>query len=121
VVPWWALVALVVGLVVVAGKRVAFAAKPGAVLSQEPAIEYARRVVSRVWANRGHSVTVTSGYDGSHKANSLHYVGLAEDYRTRDVPAADLPGMVTEVRAILGRDYDVVLEPTHLHVEYDPK
>lgn len=114
---------LVLGLVALLLLRGApvFAAKPGAVLSNEPAIEHARRIVARVWASRGYSLTVTSGYDGSHRAQSLHYAGLAEDYRTRDVAPAHLPAMVDSVRSILGSDYDVVLEPDHLHVEFDPK
>lgn len=97
-----------------------FAVKSGAVLSTKPEIEYARRVVSNVWRRHGFVATVTSGYDGTHKANSLHGLGLAEDYRTYDVPANVLPTMVAEVRAQLGSNYDVILEATHLHVEYDP-
>lgn len=99
----------------------AFAAKPGAILSNEEPIERARRIVAQVWTARGLTATVTSGLDSTHSANSLHYVGLAEDYRTRDVPADQLSSMVADVRARLGTDYDVVLESDHLHVEYDPK
>jgi hypothetical protein len=28
--------------------------------------------------------------------------------------------MVAEIRSALGSDYDVIIEPDHLHVEYDP-
>jgi len=117
----WIVVAGAVLAILVLRARPAWAAKPGAQPSTDPRILRARAVVAAVWASRGLTVTVTSGLDGSHRANSLHYVGLAEDYRTRDVPAGQLPGMVTEIRALLGRQYDVVIEPTHLHVEFDPK
>jgi hypothetical protein len=115
------IVGAVAAFVLLGGARRVFAAKPGTQLSNEPAMEYARRVVARVWGLYGYGLTVTSGYDGSHMSTSLHYVGLAEDYRTRDVRASDLSRMVSDVRAILGRDYDVVLEADHLHVEYDPR
>lgn len=114
----WIAIAVVVILLMT--KTPAFATKPGAMLSTRPEIEYARRVVARVWTAHGYSLTVTSGLDSTHKAESLHYVGLAEDYRTRDVAPSDLQGMINEVRSILGSDYDVILETDHLHVEYDP-
>lgn len=114
------IVAGVVVLLLVASRPV-FAAKPGTVLSTKPEINYARSVVARVWRAHNYTVTVTSGYDGTHSAQSKHYQGLAEDYRTRDIPRQELYGMVADVRAILGRDYDVVIESDHLHIEYDPK
>jgi hypothetical protein len=64
---------------------------------------------------------VTSGFEGSHSEGSLHYSGLAEDYRIRDVNPSELAEMVGKVRARLGSLYDVVLEADHLHVEYDPR
>jgi hypothetical protein len=114
-------IAIGVIVVLVLRSRPVFAAKPGTTLSNEPDIEYARSVFARVWQQYGYTLTVTSGYDGSHSAQSLHYKGLAEDYRTRDVSPAHLSAMLDDARAILGRDYDVVLEIDHVHVEYDPK
>jgi hypothetical protein len=108
-------------IVIILGSRPVFAAKPGAILSAEPEIQYARGIIAGIWKRHGYTLTVTSGYDGSHSAQSLHYVGLAEDYRTNDVKASDLAAMITEVRAALGSFYDVVNEATHLHVEFDPK
>lgn len=66
----------------------------------------------------GHEAVITSGTDGSHMPGSLHYSGLAVDVR--------LPGIlddevVKRLRTRLGKDYDVVIERTHIHVEYDPK
>jgi hypothetical protein len=117
--PTWALLVAAVMVLLVAAKP-AFATKPGAALSTHGAIVYARDVVARVWRRFGYVLTVTSGLDGSHSSQSQHYAGLAEDYRTRDVDGINLTLMVAEVRSILGRDYDVILESDHLHVEYDP-
>jgi len=101
--------------------RPVFAVKPGALVSNEPAIEYARRILARIWQRYGYTLTLTSGLDSTHSAQSKHPLGLAEDYRTRDVTPSDLSDMIDDTRATLGRDYDIVLESDHLHVEYDPK
>ena len=118
----WIVVAVVV-VVLLLGSRTVFAVKPGVLPSNQPEIERARRVVFEVWKRYGYSVTVTSGEEphASHQAQSKHYVGLAEDYRTRDVAPSHLADMVADVRARLGSDYDVVLESDHLHIEFDPK
>lgn len=63
---------------------------------------------------------ITHALDGKHGQGSLHPKGRACDYRTWEVSPMRLYDLVLEARRILGTDYDVVLEPTHLHVEYDP-
>lgn len=65
-------------------------------------------------------MTVTSITDGKHSPNSLHYEGLAVDIRTRDLSTEQKSTLVAKLRKALGNDYDVVLESTHLHVEFDP-
>lgn len=62
-------------------------------------------------------MVVTSGNDGHHMTNSLHYRGLAVDLRTRDFTDV----FASLLRAYLGKDYDVVVERDHLHVELDIK
>lgn len=117
------IVAFVVVLLVL-GRRVVFAVKNTSVLpSNRPEIERARRIVVEVWKRYGYQVTLTSGEEetASHAPGSLHYVGLAEDYRTHDVALSHLRDMVADVRQRLGSDYDVVLESDHLHIEFDPK
>jgi hypothetical protein len=119
----WIVVALVVAIVLL-GRKTVFAVKNTSVLpSNRPEIERARRIVVEVWNRYGYTVTVTSGEEpnATHRTESLHYSGFAEDYRTRDVPPSKLADMVADVRARLGSDYDVVLESDHLHIEYDPK
>jgi len=114
----WLIVGVIV-LVILMTNTPAFATKPGALLSTRFEIQHARSIIARIWQAHGYALTVTSGLDSTHSATSLHYVGLAEDYRTRDVAPSDLAIMVNEVRAALGSDYDVILETDHLHVEYD--
>ena len=62
-------------------------------------------------------LVITSTYEGTHSAGSLHYANLAIDIR---LPAAD-GGVVRHLKAVLLDDYDVVLEHNHIHIEYDPK
>lgn len=74
-----------------------------------------------VYKRYGYELTITAGTDGQHGVHSLHYTGLALDCRTRDVEAAQVPRLQREIAQELGKDYDVVLESDHIHVEYDPK
>ncbi len=64
-------------------------------------------------------VPIVHVMDGKHHKGSRHYVGLAFDMRIwyLDSPQA----FAEELQRILGIHYDVVLEKTHIHVEYDPK
>lgn len=71
-----------------------------------------------IWRELGEAeLVVTSGSDGTHMEGSLHYQGLALDLRNpRDPTAA-----AAVLRARLGREFDVIAEGHHIHVEYDPK
>lgn len=66
---------------------------------------------------------VTSVTDGTHMKGSLHYAGMAVDLRL-PYPAAEknkLHQLVQDMQNTLGVQWDVVLEETHIHVEFDPK
>jgi len=77
---------------------------------------------------RDEDLTVTSIADGNHKMGSKHYDGDAFDVRTWDytkplgtqLDMVEKLGIATELTARLGVNYDVVIESTHLHIEYDP-
>ena len=62
-------------------------------------------------------VVVTSTYEGDHSVRSLHYNHNAVDFRR----PKKFREIVARIQDALGNDYDVVLERTHIHVEYDPK
>jgi len=66
-------------------------------------------------------VMITSGLDGTHSAKSLHYEGLAIDLRTRHITLEKAQAVVKALKMDLGDQYDVVLERTHIHLEFDPK
>lgn len=67
-------------------------------------------------------VVITSGIDGVHKEGSKHYSLNAIDVRLNNFPTAKSKLIFQDqIKARLGAGYDVVLEPDHLHIEYDPK
>ena len=67
-----------------------------------------------------YQMTITSGNDGVHKNNSLHYKNEAIDIRTRDMDVNDKILTQLWIKKWLGFDYDVILESDHIHIEYDP-
>lgn len=74
-------------------------------------------VVEGVFAGRGQEAVVTSTYEGNHSPGSLHYANAAFDVRR---PFQGAEGITQEIAKVLGPQYDVVLEATHIHVEWDP-
>jgi len=68
-------------------------------------------------------LTLTSGTDGVHMAGSRHYRGYALDLRKPlkyYKPTDNVEKLAIALRVALGNEFDVVLEKTHIHVEYDP-
>lgn len=124
--PGWIVLIGVVLYAISKGAQMALAVKPGVLLSSTWQVQIMRDAVNRVWTNFGFTPTITSSMDGEHMQNSKHYEGLAEDYRTKDLPHNLKSTMFNQVRNILGTDYDVLFEyenlaNEHLHIEYDPK
>jgi len=74
-----------------------------------------------IWKRHGQELVITAGTDGKHSEGSLHYVGLALDFRTRYFGMDQMILVTSELRKAVGRDYDVVMHKTHIHVEHDPK
>ncbi len=87
----------------------------------QPEIVLAVQIVAGVF-NRfnGAECIITGAREGEHMKRSLHYVGYALDFRTRHVATGWHEKLAKEVQRALGEEYDVILEKTHLHVEYDP-
>ncbi len=80
-------------------------------------------VADRVYAAQGVDAIVTSGHEQSarHSLTSLHYSGNAVDLRTRHLTEYHKRQVAEKIGAHLGRDYDVILEPDHLHIECQPR
>lgn len=79
------------------------------------------RAVQVVYSRHGWDVTVTSGNDSQHGRNSQHPLDRAIDVRFWCVPQDDRQMIAQELREALSPFYDVVLEPTHYHIEADSK
>ncbi len=76
-----------------------------------------------IYQKNGHNLVVTSLNDGKHSTTSLHYDGAAVDLRT--TAAGILPDVIKKIHAELKKavvkDFDVILEEDHIHVEYQPR
>lgn len=84
--------------------------------------------VDLVYRHSGIKLVITSGTeghdgDGIHKKGSKHYTGEAFDCRTFNIPGTHQAKMdiYNTIKRVLGKDFDVVLEKDHIHVEFDPK
>jgi hypothetical protein len=69
------------------------------------------------WEAYNQELVVTSCRDGVHSAGSLHYYGLALDFRTRYFDDVTKQKVYKEMIKRLGDKFTVVLEPTHIHVQ----
>lgn len=103
--------------------------------------------IEKAYQEEGHSEpTLTSGIDGTHGGESLHYQGKAWDfaipYPLNNPPAGQKNALHLKAVSLCERlwqalnnttiayderwdlgdkkQYDVVLENDHIHVEYDP-
>lgn len=99
--------------------------KQGAIIKQIPEeMIPVLSAISLAWKmHRKTEVVITSGSDDApnRTSNSFHPLHLAYDLRTRDLSNWEQKSIVKDLKIILGRDYDVVLEATHIHIEYDRK
>ena len=75
-----------------------------------------------VYAEYDADCTLTEGTGGKHGIGSLHYVGLAMDLRIWSFKTPEiLAEVVDKLKSRLGDQYDVVLEGSHIHIEFQPK
>lgn len=91
----------------------------------KPQMVIAYIAVYHVFSGLGYDVVVTSGNDSTHKIGSKHGEGNALDFRTKHVPRAIIVKLYEQIKAILGSNFDVILESLnldneHMHIEYDP-
>ena len=95
-----------------------------------PSLHHALNVVDRVWRKHTGTQPVCTGLgEVGHSEKSRHY-GLAGDIRTRaaDIRSRDLiqtqqTAIDMDLRERLGapKEFDILWEATHLHIEVDPK
>ena len=85
-------------------------------------IEHAKRVADALSERiTGKEAICTALFDGKHMEGSLHYSGNAFDMRTFIYTPEQIQTIFLNLKDNLGKDYDIVLHKTHIHVEYDPK
>lgn len=70
--------------------------------------------LARYYQEHGMDFFVTSRRDGIHGLGSLHYNGNAEDFDGQGV-------FISELKELMGKDFDLLDERHHIHCEYDPK
>ena len=98
--------------------------KPGVDLSLlQPQMALAAQVVAEIYRTYGCELVITGGCEPGHSPGGRHPIGLALDFRTRNVPAGFLGSLGDKVQEALGEQYDTVEKriPPHLHVEFDPR
>lgn len=72
-----------------------------------------------IWHSLGQELVVTSGTDGTHSPESLHYYGYALDFRTHYF--TDTQKQVAFIRlddTLSKLGFQVIKHKTHIHVEY---
>lgn len=97
--------------------------KPGVSLRLlQPQALLAIVAADQTFAEAGYGCTVTSGDDGQHLPESLHYRGLAVDIRTKRAGMSQdiAQALAVKLRARLGLEFQVIVESDHMHIEYDP-
>ncbi len=82
---------------------------------------YALNVADKIYSSFGEELVITSLVDGGHGVGSFHYNGLAADLRTRYFDRPTQERVHLRLIKSLGNDYDVILEPDHIHLEFQPK
>lgn len=86
-----------------------------------PEIVIGMMVAAAIWKDLGHRLVITSVKDGEHSETSLHNSGNAFDCRTKYFTQEETEVAAERLRRQLGPDFDVIIEKTHIHVEYQPK
>lgn len=87
----------------------------------KPELTLALIIADKVWSNYHQDLVVTELTGGKHGTASLHYVGLAVDLRTHYFTNTEKELVAKDLKEALGENYDVVVEKTHIHIEFQPK
>ena len=88
----------------------------------QPQMIIALQVAEGVFSQYEKDCIITSANDGKHSQRSLHYAGAAIDLRTRHLASQEqAKDIASAIQGALNQDFDVVLESTHIHIEYQPK
>ena len=75
--------------------------------------------VARLYETAGLDLNITSLRDGNHMAGSLHYDGLAFDFRYTSAMSRIIS--IVMIKETLGFGWDIVNGDGYVHCEFDPK
>lgn len=78
-------------------------------------------VVAFYFSAEDEACTLLAVSNGAHTPGSLHYSGLAFDIDLPDATEADMIDYESDLNEILGREYTVVFQGTHLHIHWQPR
>lgn len=90
-------------------------------LGLRPEILLALFIADKIYSNHNQELVLTEATGGKHGRASLHYVGLAVDVRTHYFTDGEVKLVAKDLKEALGENYDVVVEKTHIHIEFQPK
>lgn len=98
--------------------------KPGVKIKGiQPELVLGLMVANQVYEDNDLDLIVTSLMEEGniHSPNSKHKVGLAADLRINTVASNFWSTLLRQLKFALGKDFDVVLESDHIHIEFDPR
>jgi hypothetical protein len=76
-----------------------------------------------VYRKHDHGLVATSTLDGAHSITSLNYAGCAADLRTTaaHILGSTVDAIAADITKALTDDYDVIVEPDHIQLEFQPR
>jgi hypothetical protein len=86
----------------------------------QPEMLYAIDICIRIFGENHKALVITSAKDGKHSNFSHHYKGLAIDLRVWEIEQ-EIVAYCQEIGRELGKNYQVINEGDHIHIEYDPQ
>lgn len=78
-------------------------------------------IANEIYASKGLSMVITSVSDSVHSKTSLHYSGFACDLRTNGISIPIIEAIVSDLKLRLTKEFDIIHEVDHIHIEYQPK
>lgn len=78
-------------------------------------------IIDKIYDRHNAELVITEATGGKHGRGSLHYVGQAIDIRTNYFTKEQTELVASEIKEALNEQYDVVIEKTHIHIEFQPK
>jgi hypothetical protein len=78
-------------------------------------------IANECYSKKGLEMVITSVSDSVHSNNSLHYSGFAADLRTNNISPVIIESIVADIKLRLTKEFDVIHEIDHIHIEFDPK